>query len=435
MRRFSLQRNLLIFLVLCTGIGLCVTPCTAGYKYISGGPDLLVSLDASDELVPGSTVELPLVIENRGTITMEFYNEFTLQPEYLPTTAMFATVRLVPGTAPVKVRSNPQIVGDIPSGVVVPAEFEVEIPQDADAGRYFMEAIITYQYVPEVEQSGTDTIEYTFKDARASIPVPVVIRPMVILSVENVSHTQLNSGGEGYVTFTIRNTGQDTGGRTSIYLTPEGANPVVPFSNAVYIGDFQPGGIAEPRFKVAISRNADSSQPAPVTLYAEYQDFEGNTVASPPVSTGVTFSDKVRFESTSPPSVIHPGKTDTVSVTYKNTGNSTVFNAQARISVIDPFSSDDDTAYLGDMKPGDSATALFSVKTDPGATVKTYSMDSEVGYTDSFHTEYTSDNIPVILDVQPSTDPLVTAVVVLVVLVLVGGVVLWHRKKRAADVK
>jgi hypothetical protein len=121
-------------------------------------------------------------------------------------------------------------------------------------------------------------------------------------------------------------------------------------------------------------------------------------------------------------------------VTYKNIGNSTVFNAQARISVIDPFSSDDDTAYLGDMKPGDSATALFSVKTDPGATVKTYSMDSEVGYTDSFHTTYTSDNIPVILDVQPSSDSLVIAGVVLVV-VLVGGAVLWHRKKRAADVK
>lgn len=434
MRRFSLQRNLLIFLVLCTSMGLCATPCMAGYKYISGGPDILVSLDASDELVPGSTVELPLVIENRGTITMEFYNEFTLQPEYLPTTAMFTTVGLIPGDAPVKVRSNPQIVGDIPSGMVVPAGFVAEVPQDATAGRYTMQAIVTYQYVPKVEQGGIDNIEYTFKDARVSLPVRVVIRPMVILSVENVSHTQLNSGGEGYITFTIRNTGQDSGGRTSIYLTPEGASPVVPFSNGVYIGDLPPGAVAEPRFKVAISRNADSSQPAPVSLYAVYSDFEGNTVTSPPVSTGVTFGDKVMFESTSQPSVIHPGKTDTVSVTYKNIGNSTVFNAQARISVIDPFSSDDDTAYLGDMKPGDSATALFSVKTDPGATVKTYSMDSEVGYTDSFHTTYTSDNIPVILDVQPSSDPLVIAGIVLVV-ILVGGAALWHRKKRAADVK
>jgi hypothetical protein len=187
--------------------------------------------------------------------------------------------------------------------------------------------------------------------------------------------------------------------------------------------------MAKPRFKVAVSDNADPAQSYPVSIYAVYRDFEGNTVTSPPASTGVTFGEKVTFERVSAPSVIHPGKTGIVSVTYKNTGNSTVFNAQASISVIDPFSSDDDTAYLGDLKPGDSATALFSVKSDAGATIKTYSADSEVQYTDADNTAYISDNIPVLIDVQPDSGT-GTMVIVLLIGVIAVGAFLWHRKKR-----
>jgi hypothetical protein len=432
MRRFCLHRNLVILLVLCISIGFCTSPCLAGYKYISGGPDLFATLESSDELIPGTTVELPLVIENTGVLTMEFYSPYTMQPEYLPTTALFATAELNPGDAPVKVKSNPLIVGDIASGMVVPATFIVEIPQNTTAGTYTMHAVVTYQYVPRVEQDAIGSIEYNFKDAEDTLPIPVTIRKVVVLSVENVSSSHLQAGGEGYVTFTIRNTGQDTGERTSVYVVPEGASPVVPFTNGVYIGTLPPGGIAQPRFKVAISRNADPGQTYPVTLYAEYRDFEGNTITSPSVSTGIKFGEEVRFERTSPPAVLYPGKTDTVSVTYQNTGNSTVYNAKARINVIDPFSSDDDTAYLGDMRPLESATALFRVKTDGGATVKTYSVDSEIGYTDAFNTAFTSDNIPVVIDVHQDSGTSIAAIV-LVLAVIGGAAFLWYRKKKAAD--
>jgi hypothetical protein len=118
-----------------------------------------------------------------------------------------------------------------------------------------------------------------------------------------------------------------------------------------------------------------------------------------------------------------------VSVTYKNTGNSTVYNAKARISVINPFSSDDDTAYLGDLGPGDSATALFSVKTDGGAMTKTYSADSEVRYTDEGATDYTSDNIPVLIDVQADPTPGIVGAV-LAILIIAGGAFLWYRRKK-----
>ncbi len=424
-----LYRYLILMLVICAGTGLLTGHCLAGYKYYSGGPDLSVSLDSTNELVPGSTVELPVVLENRGTLTMEFYNVHVMQTEYLPTTALFTTVQLVPGDAPVTVKSNPQIVGEITSGMVVPAEFVVEIPQNAKAGNYTMQAVVTYQYVPWVQQEAAEQIEYRFKNATTTIPVPVQIRPVVLLAVEEITGTSLSAGAEGYVVFTIRNTGHGTGEHTSIYLVPEGASPVVPASSGVYIGTFLSGGVAQPRFKVAISRNTDPGQPSPVSLYAVYRDFEGNTITSPSVSTSVTFGRRIGFECASPPAILHPGRTEAINVTYRNIGKDPVFNAKARISVNDPFSSDDDTAYLGDLMPGESATAVFSIKTNAGATIKTYSVDSEVGYSDSAQTQFTSDNIPVILDVQEDSTLLFAGFVLLFV---IGGAVLylWYRKTR-----
>nr|WP_319375212.1 S-layer protein [uncultured Methanoregula sp.] len=428
------QRKIQLLFILCMAVGFCILPCQAGTRYISGGPDLYVSLDSTNQLVPGTTTELPVIIENKGKNTMELYNAFTLQPDYLPSTAKFATVTLLSGDAPVRVKSNPQIVGDIASGAIVPAMFVVEIPQDAKAGTYTMQAIVSYQYVPQAEQETTADITYYFKDAKTTRPVPVVVRPMVVLAVDEVQSHNLPAGGEGYITFTIRNTGQDTGNRTSVYLVPEGASPVVPYSNGIYVGSLPPNASAPATFKVAVSSNADAAQIYPVSLYAVYRDYEGNTVSSPQVSTGVKFSRKVTFKTTSAPSVITPGKTGIVSVTYQNTGNSTVHNAQARISVIDPFSSDDDTAYLGELKPGQSAVALFSVKTDAGATLKRYSVASEIQYTDSANNAFISDNIPVLVDVQPSYG-MIPFIALVIILVLAGGAYLWFRNKRAAEQK
>lgn len=413
----------------CIGIGLLVSPCLAGERYLSGGPDLFVSLGSTSELVPGATTELPVTIGNKGTVTMEFHNYLSADPMYPPTTARSAIIGLLPGDSPVLVRSNPQIIGDVPAGQLVPATFTVDVPQAAPAGNYTMLARIHYSYVPRVEQQGTADMEYYFKEDEAVLSVPVKIRRVVVLTVDKVECSDLYAGKEGIITFTIRNTGHETGIGTSLFLVPATPSPIVPFSNSVYIGDFPPGSTIQPAFKVAVSGEAAPGISYPVTLYAAYKDFKGAAATSPPVTAGVSFQDKIVFERVNTSSVVSPGTKVPVKVTYRNAGNSTVYNAKARISVINPFSSDDDTAYLGDLSPGESATAIFSVKTDGSAMVKSYSADSEVQYTDERGTVYTSDNIPVPIDVQTDSAPM-TAGVILVILIIAGGAFLWYRRKK-----
>ena len=426
--RYNSYGFLILLCILC---GFCISPCMAVASIYSGGPDLTVSLESTNELVPGTTTELPLLIENRGTITEEVYYPYTLRSKYTPTTAMGATVQLLPGNAPVLVKTNPQKVGDVAAGAIIPASFTITAPQGVPAGNYTMLARITYQYMPRAEQETTTDIEYYFKDDSVTIPVPVIVRPIAMPTVVRVESMGLHAGGEGYLAVTLNNTGRDIGRDASVYLVPSGVSPLVPSTNGIYIGDFVPGNTTTARFKIAVAQDADFTQTYPIAVYLKYTDFEGNIVQSPLVNTGVDFKQKIRFQAGGNPVVLHPGKTDVVNVTYTNVGTAPAYNAQARISVVDPFTSEDDTAYLGTILPGHSATALFSIKADGKTTPKTYSVNSEIQYTDLSNTEYTSDTIRVLATVENDTTSLLLPIGVL--LLAIAGIIAYiaYRKTRA----
>jgi len=59
-------------------------------------------------------------------------------------------------------------------------------------------------------------------------------------------------------------------------------------------------------------------------------------------------------------------------VQYQNTGGATAYNAQARISAVDPFTSNDDTAFLGTMAPGDVKAGVVRGLGRFRATAKSY---------------------------------------------------------------
>jgi hypothetical protein len=69
--------------------------------------------------------------------------------------------------------------------------------------------------------------------------------------------------------------------------------------------------------------------------------------------------------------------------------------------VVDPFTSTDDTAYLGDLKPGQTATARYQMSADDTAAVKDYTLDTEIRYRDALDISHGSDIIHVPVQVQP----------------------------------
>ena len=126
-----------------------------------------------------------------------------------------------------------------------------------------------------------------------------------------------------------------------------------------------------------------------------------------------------------------------IAVTFQNTGDATAYNAQARISAVDPFTSNDDTAYLGTMAPGDIRQASYEVSANSDSTVKEYGLDSEVIYQDVLNNEITSDPLKVNVQVVPSRGiidvlgvPGLLALVVIGVLAVLGYFIYSRRVRQ-----
>jgi hypothetical protein len=101
------------------------------------------------------------------------------------------------------------------------------------------------------------------------------------------------------------------------------------------------------------------------------------------------------FEVTQVNGSLYPDEGGMLYVTYKNTGEEPAKDATVRLSASDPFSTTDDQAFLGTLKPGESAVAVFNMDVDETATTKPYSLDSEILYEDTEGHNQISDSVKV----------------------------------------
>ncbi|AGB50319.1 hypothetical protein Metho_2156 [Methanomethylovorans hollandica DSM 15978] len=128
---------------------------------------------------------------------------------------------------------------------------------------------------------------------------------------------------------------------------------------------------------------------------------------------------------------LRAGDEKTINVTYTNTGEQIARECIARISVVDPFTTTDDQAYLGDMHPGESRTAIFDLNVAKDATVKEYSISSEIKYKDEQDKSQYSDNLKLPVYVGPAESLNASVAVGLVLLVgIIGTPVYMISRKR-----
>ncbi|MDO9539098.1 MAG: S-layer protein [Methanocalculus sp.] len=419
-----------LVLLLCL-VSLLISPATAGFQFSTTGPEMVVAIAGSDEFLQGYEGQIIVSLENRGKMTFEFFRLDQLTPQYLPTTARSLTATLEPGDAPVKVKSSTQIVGEMPSGMVRHSFFNLEVPKNAESGDYTLSLILAYEYLYMADQDGPDYIRYQFKTVKKTYPLRIRVSPDVKLDVLSAVPEDLSAGGMGYINLTVRNAGTVNARELALYLTPASIGPVVPVGDGVYIGSFGSGETINLRYKLSVTRDADPKQSYPVLLFARYLDEEGIRQTSGSEVVGVRFSSRAKFSIVGSPPVVNPG-TATVSVTYVNAGEYPVYQAQARISLVDPFTSKDNSIYLGTMQPGETVIGLFSLTTDKEAVLKEYLLNSEIRYIDGEGKSYTSDNIGIVISVErgESVTPLTMGVLAGVVCLLVIGLAIyWMRQK------
>ncbi|HSQ93473.1 MAG TPA: S-layer protein [Methanoregula sp.] len=398
---------------------------------MSGGPELTASIAGSNEIAPGENAVIKVNVENKGLIDIKFVQSGIVDRDDLPNTAKLVRVSLGAGSAPVTIKSDPQMIGDIKGGTHVQVPFSVKVDANAQAGSYVLPLTLEYTYLREAEQYGQESIIYTYKEVNETIGLPVVIKPHAFLDIEDVTAEHLNAGNEGYLTLVVRNAGYIDAGSAILRISRNGNSPVIPSDSSDFIGDFPVNGTVETRFKVSVSREA-GEQSYPLDVVLIYEDEAGDTITSDAVTIGVPVRGKIKFAVTRNPGPIRAGEKTVIEVEYQNTGAATAYSAQARISAVDPFTSNDDTAYLGDLAPGEKAVARYEVSVDDSATPKEYGLDSEIRYRDALDNSQISDSMKVQMVVEQASRLL--PIIAVLVLVLAGSGAAYYfigRKKKS----
>ncbi|MBP2134317.1 hypothetical protein J2128_002283 [Methanomicrobium sp. W14] len=423
--------NILAIFLIC--VVIAAMPASAGTKYISGNPEMSVAISGSNEFDPGDDTTITITVQNTGTKEFKIVQSDIVDRDDVPDTAKLVEVSLEANKAPITVKTDPQMIGDIAAGSSDSASFKIKVDKYASPGKYPLNVTLKYKYLFSAEQTGTDTIKYNYRTVEKPLSVDINIKSDVQIEVSNVSADSMNVGTEGYITMDVTNVGHETGENTVLKLSGATGSAVVPTDASVFIGKFAPGETKTVTFKASVSDEGEAKN-YPVLVSAEYKDSDGDQKTSDSETVGIDVGGKVDFEIISDPAQLRPGQKGEITIVYKNTGATTAYNAQARISAVDPFTSNDDTAYLGDMEPGQTAKAVFEVSVDSDATIKTYGIDTEIRYRDALDNSIISDSMKAQIGIAKVsgmaifTNPIVITIVIFVI--IGAGYFVWSRRKK-----
>ena len=185
---------------------------------------------------------------------------------------------------------------------------------------------------------------------------------------------------------------------------------------------------------MSVSKDAEP-QDYPISIAVVYDNADGETVVTPSQKIGVPVGADIDFSVTSKSPELYPGKKSFIEVTYRNDGSVPVYGTEVRISAVDPFTSSDDLAYLGDLKPGESGVARFGLTVNSAADTKIYGLDSEVKYRDALDDSHVSDTIKVPVTVVSNqgigaftSNPVVIGIIL--VIILGGGYYLFEARRK-----
>ncbi|MFP3908239.1 MAG: COG1361 S-layer family protein [Archaeoglobaceae archaeon] len=249
-------------------------------------------------------------------------------------------------------------VGDLRPGQSVNVTFTVDISTE-EAGYY------------PFQIRGVYLDEYSETQQTSSVAFGVKLREGPEFRVMNTS-SSIYAGSEGDFIAYISPTQPVDDLKAAISVKP----PLSATVSETFVGDVEE--VFKTRFKINALSNAQSGEyPGKVEFTYNINDKE----VTEKVDVGVTVQPKMQFEVHGLGQVPAGGE-ETVTVAVKNAGDFTVRDATTRITVVDPFSTTDDTAYVGSLDPGESTNVTFNLKADSDATLKLYALNLEVKYKD-----------------------------------------------------
>ncbi|MFA4878003.1 MAG: S-layer protein [Methanoregula sp.] len=422
---------------------ICAAPAMGLTIYSDGSPSMVAEISGTNQFSPGQDAVIGVIVQNRGTYTMAsnwsgnagYQATGNIARDDIPTTAKMVTVSLSSGNAPIVIKTDPQNLGDIATMGSKTVNISAKITFNATDGEYQLPVTIRYTYLAQSQELAADNLQSTYIKKEKIVPVTIRIKPQVRIDVLEAVPEHISVGSSGYLNLTMKNNGFEDGKKATVKIQRNGKSPIIPTDSSVFIGDFPKGGVVSCRYKVSVSEDAEN-QTYPVDVVVTYENREGEIITSAADTVGIPVWNKLRFSAASGNSTVVQGSDTVIKVMYRNDGDFTAYQAQARISAVSPFTSKDNTAYLGNIPPGGSVVAQYQMSTGDDAVPGQYYLDNEVRYRDSQDNSLVTDTFkaPVQVMVKPASAGIVQMLPALILIVLIvagaGYYLLVMRKKK-----
>jgi hypothetical protein len=423
---------------------------------VAGKPNLEVTVVGSQELLVGQVGAIQVMIQNIGTFSgdVEDPADQVMALGYLTatgvalvppcTTAVGVTVTLTSGSSSIEVVSGAASIGTLSRGMSTtqPITFQLYIHKDVQPGTYKLDLKLEYQYLSDVDywlNPGGTSPQYDFhwgsgvQQTQISITVVGAYFSAVVTQTEGV-----RAGATGIITVDIQNSGaSEAYGVTAEIVPGTSISPVGPPS---FLGDVAGNSSVTTQLKVSVSKEAIAKDSS-IGILVKYKD-DRDIPRQSLLTVGVMVEGELNFEvqTVQVDGRLTPGSERVIAIPIVNAGDYEAKDAVARINIVNPFatapfSTTDDTAYIGTLQPGESGSARFKISVDTDAVPKPYILEVVVQYWDSLGNSYTSDTMRATVTVQQPSGLSTTAIILIsvagVVVVVVLLSVMRRRRKRA----
>jgi hypothetical protein len=373
-----------VLLVTATLAGAVGTVSALKYTEI-GEPTIETTVDGSNVVRAGETTTLAVTLRNRGQAVTTLdgpVGEFerVVQSQSLqPGAALSTTATVRARSAPMTVRTGEQSVGIVAPDATRRVPVQVEVDESAAPGTYRLPVEVTYRHVNTVLVNG-DTTHVTYSTETVQTHVVVRVEASARLAVVSVAGEGLAEGADGRVTATVRNAGSGVASDATLRL--HGREWLTPRSSEAGLGDLASGETTTATFRVGVGEVAAGDHAVGLSL--RYEDDNGALLETPVRTGTVRVGEGPQFDVTATGESLYVDSAGAVRLSVRNVGDELARDVRVHLRESPPLVPISGAASLGDLAPGESASARLRVEVADRALAGSYPLSVVVERDDAF---------------------------------------------------
>jgi len=250
------------------------------------------------------------------------------------------------------------------------------------------EATSTVSYITAKATYYTDSIQ-----RETTVNIPITIRRIPILQLENISYTPsiVEPGNKVLLNFNLKNDGDGSAKDIKIILNQSAQKFVAEGSPEIFVDNIEPKDSKLISFNLVIDPSLDiGTYSIPISL--SYLDEIKTSNYSAIKYVGLTVSGKYNFIITQSQTVVAPGKEGSVDLEIANGGNQKALYLTVKILPSDILTQiTPSTIYVGNLDSDNYDLEKFTFKVDETALPGVYPLNLQLSYKDPYGKSYNED--------------------------------------------